>query len=195
MADALPDKSKRLWLSVSSRDRIIGFTLIELLVVIAIIGILAAVVLAAINPARMIDEAHFSHAKEQLATINTALEAMMVHNGGIYPADVERNLPPGIEPYLKTGDWPNAPWSGSVYDWDNIPANGGYPQYVQISIRFCPLGQPSNCNFPKFDWAKDFDYHSSVFYCIYGPCKAHSTKPADWPAYCVNCDVHEIPGP
>jgi prepilin-type N-terminal cleavage/methylation domain-containing protein len=170
-----------------------GFTLIELLIVIAIIGILAAVVLVAVNPAQRIQEAYMSQTEEQLATLNTAIETMTLLNGGIYPADVDRGLPNGIEKYLKTGDWPAAPFPESVFDWDNIPSISGYPAYKQVSVRFCPLNDSSHCRFPTFTWSKNFDYYSSVFYCISGPCKSHQDKPADWPGYCVNCEVKERP--
>ncbi len=46
-----------------------GFTLIELLVVIAILGILAAVVLVAINPGQRIAAARNSRVKADLASI------------------------------------------------------------------------------------------------------------------------------
>lgn len=52
-----------------------GFTLIELLVVIAIIGILAAVVLIAIDPAERIKEANDSGVKSKVGQIQTAVES------------------------------------------------------------------------------------------------------------------------
>src|SRR3989344_7342592 len=52
-----------------------GFTLIELLVVIAIIGVLAAVVLVAINPAERLAQARDSGRKSDVGQIATALEA------------------------------------------------------------------------------------------------------------------------
>jgi prepilin-type N-terminal cleavage/methylation domain-containing protein len=61
-----------------------GFTLIELLVVIAIIGILAAVVLVAINPAERIAEANDSKAKSNLGQVATAMESCYTANGGKY---------------------------------------------------------------------------------------------------------------
>ncbi len=59
-----------------------GFTLIELLVVIAIIGILAAVVLVAINPAERINEANDSKVKSDLGQVATAVETCYTSTGG-----------------------------------------------------------------------------------------------------------------
>lgn len=52
--------------------RALGFTLIELLVVIAIIGILSAVVLAALNSAR--DKGNYASVKEDLAHVRAQAE-------------------------------------------------------------------------------------------------------------------------
>jgi len=51
-----------------------GFTLIELLLVIAIIGVLAAVVLIAINPIKRINAAQDSGRKNNLAQVANAIE-------------------------------------------------------------------------------------------------------------------------
>ncbi len=61
-----------------------GFTLIELLVVIAIIGVLASVVLVAINPLTQINRAHDAGRKSDLAEIKSALERYKVVTG-TYP--------------------------------------------------------------------------------------------------------------
>lgn len=62
-----------------------GVTLIELLVVVAIIGILAMVVLTAVNPSQRISETEDSQIRADLAMMRNALEAYAAANEGNYP--------------------------------------------------------------------------------------------------------------
>ena len=163
-----------------------GFTLVELLVVISIIGILTTLVFPLVSSARK--AAYYTRAKAELRNIAVAVERYSIDIGG-YPADVNRNLPPGLETYLAPGKWPEAPWPSSVYDWDNwAPGDLSYPpntQTYQISIRFCSA--PGVCTFPNEPWAANFDYYSAAYYCISGSCRSHSSKPTTHPGYCINC--------
>lgn len=61
-----------------------GFTLIELLVVIAVLGILASVVLVAINPAQRIAEAQDAGRKNDVSQVATGLESYYTNNQGSY---------------------------------------------------------------------------------------------------------------
>jgi len=61
-----------------------GFTLIELLVVIGIIGILAAIVLVAVNPGRQFAQARNTTRKSDIIGITTAIYAFAAdHNGNL----------------------------------------------------------------------------------------------------------------
>lgn len=57
-----------------------GFTLVELLVVIAIVGILAGVVLVAINPASLLAKARDSQRLQDMDTLNKAIGLALADN-------------------------------------------------------------------------------------------------------------------
>lgn len=164
-----------------------GFTIIELLVVIVIIGILVALAVPQLFAAR--ERAYMSKAMAEFNTMRTAVALYREDNGGEYPPDSNRNLPQGLENYIGPNNqisrWPIGPWPGSVYDYDAHEIDGEW--YYQISIRYCAMGQPETCKFPRTEWAKDFTMSSSVYFCLEGACRAHSGAPINHPAYCVNC--------
>jgi type II secretory pathway pseudopilin PulG len=179
-----------------------AFSLIETLVVVSIMGTLYSIVVPVINIAK--NRAYESRTKQEFQALSTALELYKSDNGGQYPPDSNRNLPNGLEEYIAgygENEWPKAPYPGSVYDWDNWtpgklsdgnPPNPDAPvraNVYQISVRFCPIGKPEECQFPKEDWAEDFDVNSAMYYCLEGPCRSHSGQPYDHPGYCVNCET------
>ena len=68
-----------------------GFTLLEILLVIAAIGILAAIVLVAINPNRQLAQVRDAQRRSDINTIYKALEQYLIDTGS-YPSSVNNNF-------------------------------------------------------------------------------------------------------
>lgn len=66
-----------------------GFTLLEILLVIGAIGILAAIVLMAINPNKQIEAARSIKRKTDINTISKAIQQYSIDNGGQYPTGID----------------------------------------------------------------------------------------------------------
>ena len=64
-----------------------GFTLIELLIVMAILGVLAVVVLVAINPVQQLARTRDAGRKSGVAQLGRSLEAYYTSHGGSYLAE------------------------------------------------------------------------------------------------------------
>ena len=165
-----------------------GFTIVELLIVVVIIAILAVITL--VTYTEFSKRAYKNRAMSEAAAIARAVELYHADKDD-YPPDVERNIPVGIFDYTGNeaapSQWPQAPWPGSVYDYDRFAGSDG-EEVIQVSIRFCPIGGPLNaCHFPNEPWAAGFDVQSSAYWCIRGVCRAHPNVSDDHPGYCLNC--------
>lgn len=93
-----------------------GFTLIELLIVIAILGILAAAVLVAVNPAKRQRQARDTQTKSDIAQIATAFQAYYTTPGqGMYPTEAQ-----GIQKLVDNQDLKNLPKPPTGSDDDYV---------------------------------------------------------------------------
>lgn len=113
-----------------------GFTLIELLVVIAIIGILAAVVLVAINPAQRIAEANDSKTKSNVGQVATALEACYTANAGSYaaPCNSAQAVPDANNDLVDGGYLKQAMGDTSVAGGVEVDTNTGNSEAIAYGV-------------------------------------------------------------
>lgn len=75
-------------MNIIHKNRKRGFTLLEIILVIAAIGILAAIVLVAINPNRQINQARQAAINSEKNTIEKALQQVLIDTGN-YPTLVD----------------------------------------------------------------------------------------------------------
>ena len=135
-----------------------GFTLIELLIVMAILGVLAVVVLVAINPVQQLARTRDAGRKSAITQIGHSLQAYYTTHGGDYvtedtgwvtslvtagelssvPTDIAYRT--GFTPFTCTTAETGTHW---CYDWDNGAGGSGQALvYVQLEsdseISKCP---------------------------------------------------------
>ena len=136
-----------------------GFTLIELLVVIAIIGILASVVLVALNSSR--NSAKVAQAASNQKQFILALQ-LYYSDVGFYPPDVTRGWDPGFShalPYNPdTGQTVTPVCNHCPADWvTQAQANWRGPYIVQF-----PNTTPWNGKYDYNYWRADVTRHGCV---------------------------------
>lgn len=179
-----------------------GFTLVEIVIVITVLGILAGLVYTTLG-GRYKESTYYTRATAELNAMGNAMN-LYVARYNDYPADVTRGLPAGLEEFVQgqegIDEWPNAPWPGSVYDYDNWPPDelNGLAQTYQISVRFCDAGDNQTCNekanrylkeYVDADTLANWDSYSALYYCLKGDCRSHSSQPVTHPGYCINCNA------
>lgn len=107
-----------------------GFTLIELLIVIAILGVLAVVVLVAINPVQQLARTRDSGRKSTITQIGHALQAYYTSRNGLYPTE-------------------NATWLDSLVTAGELSST---PGAVAFSVGTAPA-----CGTAQNGWCYDYD--------------------------------------
>jgi|CXWK01.1.fsa_nt_gi general secretion pathway protein G len=174
-----------------------GFTLIEVMVVVVILGILATIVYFSVSSMR--DKAKFAKVLSDMDSIRVAIELYRQDNNGKYPPnDNLGDVPPGLGPYLPGGVWPETPWPGAQYDWDNVEnidtvSVNTYDPYgeppgiineldddgisannvVQLSLRpHCASYDQGTCYISE-PYKSAFNFRSSIYYCLRGACRPH----------------------
>jgi general secretion pathway protein G len=128
-----------------------GFTLIELLVVIGILGILAAALLATINPVAQLQKSNDARRKSDLESMQRALE-LYYNDNGKYPASSGTTMyinnavvPWGSSwtPYMAT--LPKDPVSTQTYVYYSPAASAGQTYYLYANLQR-GANDPDACN-------------------------------------------------
>jgi general secretion pathway protein G len=124
-----------------------GMTMIELLIVIAVMGVLAAVVITALNPAAQLNKANDAKRKSDLSEIQNALELYYQDNQQ-YPASV--SFGSAWAPYMAR--LPQDPKTGKNYVYLTDASRQSYWLYAsldnwQSDAQACVPNTNTQCNF------------------------------------------------
>lgn len=143
-----------------------GFTLIELLIVIAILGVLAVVVLLALNPVQQLARTRDAGRISAVTQLGHAIEAYATSNNGTYPAENGTWIQTLVD-FGEIGSVPSpinysAPGGAAAcgtnvqngFCYDGSPGTGG--TIVSPAVVFARMesqAQNARCTAPAVAWA------------------------------------------
>ena len=99
-----------------------GFTLLEVLLVVGIIAILAAIVIIAINPTKMLKDGRNSDRRAWVNTILSAVYQYAIDNDGSFPSSITATLTEICQTGVSSGDCSN----NSLIDLSVLTASVSY---------------------------------------------------------------------
>ena len=108
-----------------------GFTLVEIMIVVAVIGLLAAIAIPSFLKART--ESRITAVANDLRVFGDAFQTYCMI-AGKYPADTHNTVPPGMEHYIKQGNWDGYAMGGH-FNWEGPSwGEGGSYTYAGIAL-------------------------------------------------------------
>ena len=94
--------------------------MIELILVLLLLGVLAVAGLTIFNPQQRVWAAQAQQALSDMEQLARAIETYAIDNGN-YPGEVTNDIPDVLGDYIRFNpSWPDGPFPGSVYDYDNL---------------------------------------------------------------------------
>ncbi len=130
-------------------QRFKGFTLVEVLVVITLLAIMSVLVIVILNPNQRIWRTQATEALAELKEMAKAVELYVVDYGS-FPPDENEDIPAVISEYISfKSSWPEGPFPGSVYDYDNWAdgrscIDNSVEGTIQMTIRNVTRRNPDN---------------------------------------------------
>ena len=121
-----------------------AFTLIELLIVIAIIGVLVTIVVVAINPVKLINDAKDSRMRADLNQIKAAMQ-LYYNDCKVYPTTGDYNTLYSGTLWNGTGDAIGACSPNATIYMRRLPTDSAGGNYLYSTTSGCNNGVGGNC--------------------------------------------------
>ncbi len=130
------------------KSKFSGFTLIELVIVIGILGVLVAVVISVLNPARFLGKGRDAKRQSDLKLVQTALEGYYSENNS-YPADGAFSFGAEWSGYMKMV--PQDTTAGQSYCYSLQDGGQGYLLCALSEVGISG-GEAGNCGGVDYDY-------------------------------------------